>query len=122
MYVGIRIDYSRTRFLCHELHEVYDTKSIYAIEVRLKDGYYLDHLDLTLFSGDKRCQTSSIYGLYSGQSYIFDGPLLRGCQSFVLPFNEYSYYIPMNYGSAIGELYESFVRKREFVKYVPVPK
>ena len=95
-YKGVRIDYSRTKFVCHEMKEIYDTKSIYAIEVRLKNGYYLEFLYLTLFSGDKKCHTSSIYALYSGQTYIFEGPLLRDCQNFILSNNEYSFYVPMN--------------------------
>ena len=64
--------------------------------MRLKNGYYLDYLYLTLFSGDKKCHTSSIYALYSGQSYIFEGPLLRDCQNFILSNNEYAFYVPMN--------------------------
>ena len=59
-FAGVRIDYSRTKFLCHEFHSVYDAQSIYAIEVNLKPGKYLDHLHLTLLSGDRKCQTSSM--------------------------------------------------------------
>ena len=56
---------------------------------------------MTLLSGNKKCTTSSIYSLYSGYSYLFEGPLLRDCQDFILPSNKYSYYIPMKYESAI---------------------
>lgn len=101
IFTGVRIDYSRVKFTCHEIIEIFESKSIFAIEVRLKEGKFLDHLYLTLLSGNKKCTTSSIYSLYSGYSYLFEGPLLRDCQDFILPSNKYSYYIPMKYESAI---------------------
>ena len=47
------------------------------------------------------------YGLYSGQSYVFEGPLLRDCQSFILQSNEYSYYAPNNEAIASISLYNT---------------